>query len=63
MPEKRLKTAQLNLKIAPALKDAAEKAAKADNRTLTALIEKLLHDHLSRRIEGKRGGGRGREFA
>lgn len=44
--EKRIKTAQVNLRMKPALKDAAEKAASADNRTLTGLIEKLLIDYL-----------------
>jgi hypothetical protein len=38
----RIKTAQINLKIMPELKEAAEKAAAADQRTLTSLIEKLL---------------------
>jgi len=38
----RIKTAQLNLKIMPDLKAAAEKAAAADQRTLTSLIEMLL---------------------
>ncbi len=38
----RIKTAQVNLKIMPELKTAAEKAAAADQRTLTSLIEKLL---------------------
>jgi hypothetical protein len=41
----RIKTAQINLKIMPELKAAAEKAAAADQRTLTSLIEKLLTDH------------------
>lgn len=40
------KTAQINLRISPALKAAAEKAADADSRSLTSLIEKLLNDHL-----------------
>ena len=43
---KRIKTAQVNLRIKPELKVAAELAAKADNRSLTSLIEKLLTDHL-----------------
>jgi hypothetical protein len=47
MPEKRIKTAQMNLRLAPWLKAAAEKAAAADNRTLTSLIEKLLLDHIA----------------
>jgi len=46
MAERR-KTATLNLRIDPALKAAAEKAAKDDHRTLTTLIEKLLKDYLA----------------
>lgn len=46
MAEKRLKTAQVNLRIDPKLKDAADKAAAEDQRSLTSLIEKLLTDHL-----------------
>ena len=44
--QKRIKTAQVNLRIEPALKDAAERAAADDHRSLTSLIEKLLTDHL-----------------
>ena len=40
------KAAQVNLRITPALKAAAEKAAERDHRSLTSLIEKLLADHL-----------------
>jgi|1186.fasta_scaffold1068153_2 hypothetical protein len=40
----RIKTAQLNFKVDPALKEAAEKAAACDQRSLTSLIEKLLTD-------------------
>jgi len=43
-----LKTATLNLRIAPDLKDAADKAAADDQRSLTSLIEKLLTDHLKK---------------
>jgi hypothetical protein len=43
---KRLKTAQVNLRIDPALKLAAEKAAADDHRSLTSLVEKLLSEHL-----------------
>lgn len=39
------KTATLNLRIEPALKRKAEKAAVADNRSVTSLIEKLLLQH------------------
>jgi hypothetical protein len=49
MPEKRLKTAQVNLRIDPQLKAAADKAAVDDHRSLTSLIEKLLSDYLKRR--------------
>jgi hypothetical protein len=38
--------AQVNLWLAPALKEAAEKAAEADHQLLTSLIEKPLTDHL-----------------
>lgn len=46
MAERRQKTATLNLRIDPDLKRAAEKAAAADSRSVTSLIEKLLMDHL-----------------
>jgi hypothetical protein len=48
MTEKRLKTAQVNLRLEPKLKAAAEKAAAKDHRSLTSLIEKLLTDHLTK---------------
>lgn len=41
---KRLKSAALNLYIAPDLKTAAEKTAADDQRSLTSLVEKLLTD-------------------
>ncbi len=44
--QKRTKTAQVNLRIMPELKDAADKAATDDQRSLTSLIEKLLTEHL-----------------
>lgn len=40
------KTAQVNLRITPTLKVAADRAAAADQRSLTSLIEKLLTDYL-----------------
>ncbi|WP_368502201.1 toxin-antitoxin system HicB family antitoxin, partial [Salipiger sp. 1_MG-2023] len=40
------KTSQINLRISPSLKEAADRAAAADQRSLTSLIEKLLTDHL-----------------
>lgn len=39
------KSATLNFRVAPALKQAAERAAKADHRSLTSLVEKLLTDY------------------
>jgi hypothetical protein len=46
MAEQRKKTATLNLRIDPPLKEAAEKAAADDRRSLTSLVEKLLTEHL-----------------
>jgi hypothetical protein len=43
------KTAQVNLRLRPSLKNAAEKAAADDHRSLTSLIEKLLNDHLRKK--------------
>lgn len=43
---KETKTAQVNLRITPSLKDAAEKAAADDQRSLTSLVEKLLTSYL-----------------
>jgi hypothetical protein len=43
------KTAQVNLRLQPSLKEAAEKAAAADHRSLTGLIEKLLADYCKKR--------------
>lgn len=44
---KRIKTAQVNLRLQPGLKTAAEQAAAADHRSLTSLIEKLLSEYLA----------------
>lgn len=46
MTEQRKKTATLNLRIEPEIKAAAEKAAAADRRSITSLVEKLLADYL-----------------
>ena len=40
------RTAQVNLRISPELKAAAEEAAADDSRSFASLIEKLLVDHL-----------------
>lgn len=45
----RTKSATLNLRIEPKIKDAAEKAASNDRRSLTSLVEKLLVDHLRKK--------------
>jgi predicted HicB family RNase H-like nuclease len=42
------KSAQLLVRIQPSLKAAAEKAAVADRRSLSSLVEKLLADYLRR---------------
>jgi hypothetical protein len=47
--QKRIKTAQVNLRIAPELKAAADKAAADDQRSLTSLVEHLLVEHLKAR--------------
>ena len=49
----RIKSATLSLRIDPELKRAAEKAAAADQRSLTSLIEKLLTDYV-RQAKAKR---------
>ncbi len=49
MTTQRNKTAQVNLRMMPELKEAAEKAAAADHRSLTSLIEKLLSDYLRKK--------------
>jgi hypothetical protein len=46
MAEKRIKTAQVNSRLEPKLKVAAEKAAENDHRSLTSLVEKLLTEYL-----------------
>jgi hypothetical protein len=46
MKPARQKTATLNLRLDPVLKDAAMRAAIDDHRTITSLIEKLLTEHL-----------------
>jgi hypothetical protein len=46
---KEIKIAQVNLRLQPSLKAAAEKGAAADQRSLTSLVEKLLVDYLKKR--------------
>ena len=40
------RSAQMNLRVRPALKAKLEKLAKEDRRTLSAYVEKLLEDHV-----------------
>lgn len=40
------KTSTVQIRIQPSLKEAAEKAAKDDTRSLSSLIEKVLTDFL-----------------
>ena len=40
------RSAQMNLRVRPALKAKLEKLAKGDRRTLSAYVEKLLEDHI-----------------
>jgi hypothetical protein len=40
------RTAQVNLRVSPELKEAAEAAAEEQQRSLTSLIEVLLMKHL-----------------
>jgi hypothetical protein len=46
MVERRRETVTLNLRIDPTLKAAVERAATADHRFLTSLIEKILAEYL-----------------
>jgi predicted HicB family RNase H-like nuclease len=39
------RSTQFNMRMDPALKAAAEKAAAADRRSLSSLVEKLLEDY------------------
>jgi len=45
----RNKSAQVNLRLHPELKSAAEAAAADDQRSLTSLVEKLLTDFLRKK--------------
>jgi hypothetical protein len=44
-----IKSAIVQLRLRPSLKQAAERAAADDQRSLTSLIEKLLTDHLRKK--------------
>jgi hypothetical protein len=51
-----MKTAAINVRVAPATKAAIEKAAADDNRSVASLVEKVLIDWL--RSQGKIKGGK-----
>ena len=42
------RTVLINLRVSEEFKAAAERAAKADNRSLTGFLEKLVLDHLQK---------------
>jgi predicted HicB family RNase H-like nuclease len=43
-----VKTADLNIRISPKLKEAARRAAEMDQRSLSSLVERLLTEHCHR---------------
>jgi hypothetical protein len=45
--------AQINLRVRPSLKAKLEKLAKQDRRSLSAYVEMLLEDHVTKQ-EGRR---------
>jgi hypothetical protein len=45
--EEELRSKPFQIRMRPSVKVAAEKAAKADNRSLSSLIETLLIEHLT----------------
>ena len=45
-PQKETRSAPLGLRVFPSLKEALEKAAEDDSRTVAAMAEKILTDHL-----------------
>ncbi len=47
--QKEIKSAMIALRLAPSLKEAAERAAAEDSRTLTSLVQKALKDYLAAR--------------
>jgi hypothetical protein len=47
--DRETKSALVQLRIRPSLKEAAEKAAADDQRSLTSLFEKLLTDYLRKK--------------
>jgi len=57
MPDE-LRTAQVNLRLQPSLKKAAEQAAAEERRSLTSYIEKLIDDDLRARATVPKRGQR-----
>jgi hypothetical protein len=53
MTDNELRSAQVNLRLKPSMKAAAEKAAEADNRSLTSYIETLIANDLAKKAKRK----------
>jgi hypothetical protein len=49
MAKAETKSAVVQLRLRPSLKEAAERAADDEQRSLTSLVEKLLSDYLKKR--------------
>lgn len=56
MAQKPTKTANLALRLPPVIKSALAKAAKADRRTVSSYVEKVLAEHLESEGYLFRGG-------
>lgn len=56
--EDELRSKPFQIRMRPSVKAAGEKAAKADNRSLSSLIETLLIEYLT--AKGYLGKGKGR---
>jgi hypothetical protein len=56
--EDELRSKPFQIRMRPSVKTAGEKAAKADNRSLSSLIETLLIEYLT--AKGYFGKGKGR---
>jgi hypothetical protein len=48
MPTKENRSVQINLRVTPQFKAALDKAAAADNRPVSNLIEKVMTDYLKK---------------
>ena len=48
------KTSRIDIRVAPELKERLQKAADAENRTISNLIEKLLKEGLEQKEQERR---------